>query len=157
MERIAMTPRGHAALVQELHHLKDVERRSVIEAIAEARAHGDLKENAEYHAAKERQSLIEGRIEELEAKLSLAEVIDVTQHHGERVIFGATVKLYDETSEEEVAYHPVGEDEADIAQGKISYTAPLARALIGKIPGDEVAFVSPGGKKNFEVLAVLYS
>lgn len=156
MERIAMTPGGHAALVQELHHLKDVERRSVIEAIAEARAHGDLKENAEYHAAKERQSMIEGRIEELEAKLSLAEVIDITQHSGDRVIFGATVKLYDEASEEEVVYQIVGEDEANIAMGKISYTAPLARALIGKSAGDEITFVSPGGKKNFEVLSVLY-
>lgn len=151
-----MTPGGHAALVQELHHLKDVERRSVIEAIAEARAHGDLKENAEYHAAKERQSMIEGRIEELEAKLSLAEVIDITQHSGGRVIFGATVKLYDEATEEEVVYQIVGEDEANIAMGKISYTAPLARALIGKSAGDEIAFVSPGGKKNFEVLSVLY-
>jgi transcription elongation factor GreA len=151
-----MTPGGHAALVQELHHLKDVERRSVIEAIAEARAHGDLKENAEYHAAKERQSMIEGRIEELEAKLSLAEVIDITQHSGDRVIFGATVKLYDETTEEEVVYQIVGEDEANIAMGKISYTAPLARALIGKSAGDEITFVSPGGKKNFEVLSVLY-
>jgi transcription elongation factor GreA len=128
----------------------------VIEAIAEARAHGDLKENAEYHAAKERQSMIEGRIEELEAKLSLAEVIDITQHSGGRVIFGATVKLYDEATEEEVVYQIVGEDEANIAMGKISYTAPLARALIGKSAGDEIAFVSPGGKKNFEVLSVLY-
>jgi transcription elongation factor GreA len=156
MQRIPMTPRGHEAIVAELYHLKEVERRAVINAIAEARAHGDLKENAEYHAAKDRQGFVEGRIEELEAKLNLAEVIDVTQQKGNRVIFGATVKLLDEASEEEVAYHIVGEDEANIAQHKISYTAPLARALIGKNTGDTVTFTSPGGQKIFDILEVLY-
>ncbi|PHR83176.1 transcription elongation factor GreA, partial [Henriciella sp.] len=137
MQRTPMTAEGHAALDAELKHLKSVERPAVIAAISEAREHGDLSENAEYHAAKEKQSFIEGRVAELEDKLARAEVIDVTKLKGDKVVFGATVTLIDADTEKEVTYRIVGEDEADISKGKVSVGSPIARALIGKSVGDE--------------------
>ena len=152
-----MTPEGHTALEEELKNLKSVERPTVIAAIAEAREHGDLSENAEYHAAKEKQSFIEGRIAELEGKLSCADVIDLTKINGTNVKFGATVTVIDVESEEESVYKIVGEDEASIAKGKISITSPLARALIGKEEGDSVEVRTPGGDKSYEILKIAYS
>ena len=149
-----MTAEGHAALDAELKHLKSVERPAVIAAIAEAREHGDLSENAEYHAAKEKQSFIEGRVAELEDKLARAEVIDVTKLKGEKIIFGATVTLIDVDTEKESTYRIVGEDEADIAKGKVSITSPIARALIGKTVGDEAEVAAPGGARVYEISAV---
>jgi len=144
-------------LRDELKQLKSVDRPRVIQAIAEARAHGDLKENAEYHAAKEQQGFIEGRIKEIEGKLSHAQVIDVTTIDAKgRVVFGATVDLLDEYSGNEITYSIVGEDEADIKTGKISYTSPIARALIGKVEGEEVVVVAPGGEKRYEIIEVRY-
>jgi transcription elongation factor GreA len=141
----------------ELRKLKQETRPHIIAAIAEARAHGDLKENAEYHAAREQQSFTEGRINDIEAKLSFAEIIDVIRipNHG-KVIFGSSVTLYDLDTEEEVTYQIVGEDEADLQQGKISYTSPIARALIGKAESDEVTVPTPKAKKQFEILRVEY-
>ena len=151
MQRIPMTVEGHLALEEELKNLKSVERPSVISAIAEAREHGDLAENAEYHAAKEKQSFIEGRILELESKLACADIIDLAKLDGTAVKFGATVTVVDVESEEKSVYKIVGEDEASIAAGKISITSPLARALIGKEEGDEAEVVAPSGAKAYEI------
>ncbi len=146
-----MTAEGHAALDAELKHLKSVERPAIIAAISEAREHGDLSENAEYHAAKEKQSFIEGRVADLEDKLARAEVIDVTKLKGDKIVFGATVTLIDADTEKEATYRIVGEDEADIAKGKVSITSPIARALIGKTVGDEAEVAAPGGPRVYEI------
>lgn len=151
-----MTAEGHAALEAELKRRTSEERPRIIQAIAEARAHGDLSENAEYHAAKEAQSHNEGRILELEDQLSRAEVIDVSKLSGDSVKFGATVTLVDEDTEEEKTYQIVGEVEADIAKGLLNIQSPLARALIGKEEGDVVEVMTPGGGKSYEVLEVKY-
>ena len=157
MSKVPLTSRGAEKLRDELQLLKSVKRPTVIKAIAEARAHGDLKENAEYHAAREQQSFIEGRINDIEGKLSNAQVIDVTQMSANgKVIFGATVELSDEDTGKEVTYQIVGEDEADIKANRISITSPIARALIGKEKGDTAEVNAPGGKKMYEILAVRY-
>lgn len=157
MNKEPMTVRGHELLQVELKKLKGTDRPAVIKAIAEAREHGDLKENAEYHAAKEQQGFIEGRIKELEGKLSHVQVIDVTEiNAGGKVIFGSTIKLLDDETEKEITYRIVGQDEADIKTGLISYTSPIARALIGKVEGDAVEFNAPDGEKSYEVIAVSY-
>lgn len=155
MEKIPLTRAGHSALSDELKQLKSVERPAVIRAIAEAREHGDLSENAEYHAAREKQSFIEGRVKELEGILSLAEVIDTAKLSG-AIKFGATVKLVDEDTDEERTYQIVGEPEADIEAGKLNIRSPLARALIGKEEGDSVEVRTPGGDKSYEILSVSY-
>lgn len=155
MNKVPMTVHGESALRQELEQLKGVERPQVISAIAEARAHGDLKENAEYHAAREQQGFIEGRIQEIEGKLSLLQVIDVTKMPNTgKVIFGVTVELLNLETDEEVRYRIVGEDEADIKAGKISVTSPIARALIGKQEGDVVNVRTPGGDVEYEIAGV---
>jgi len=157
MNKSPMTVRGAEKLRKELEQLKTVSRPKVIKAIAEARAHGDLRENAEYHAAREQQSFIEGRIAEIEHKLAHAQIIDVTKlHAGGRVVFGATVELVNVDSDEEVRYQIVGEDEADIKEGLISVTSPIARALIGKLEGDEIVVQTPSGKQDYELIAVQY-
>lgn len=156
MEKVPMTKSGYEALEQELKHLKTIERPEIIQAIAEARAHGDLSENAEYHSAREKQGFIEGRIREIEAKLSIAEVIDPATMAGETVKFSATVNLVDEESDEELTYQIVGQDEANLQKGKISFQSPLARALIGKRVGDSVEVTTPGGKKFYEILSLAY-
>jgi len=157
MSKVPMTVRGHALLQEELKQLKSVDRPAVIQAIAEARGHGDLKENAEYHAAKDQQGFIEARIKQLEGKLSHLQVIDVTAIDAKgRIVFGSTVELIDEDTGDEIEYQIVGEDEADIKAGQISYTSPIARALIGKSEGDVVSFQAPGGEKTFEVVEVKY-
>lgn len=157
MERFPMTVEGHKQAKAELHELKTVRRPTIIAAIAEARAHGDLKENAEYHAAREEQGLTEARIKDLEAKLSAVQVIDVTTMENKgKVIFGAMVTLYKIDTEEEVKYQLVGEDEADFEIGKISVTSPIARGLIGKMEGDEVSITTPQGFVNYEILKVDY-
>ncbi len=150
-ERVPMTRSGLIRLKEELKRLKAVERPKIVKEIAEARAHGDLSENAEYHAAKEKQSHVEGRILQVEHWIASAEVIDVTKHAGDRVIFGATVTLSDSDSGDEVKYRIVGELEADLKAGKISVTSPIARALIGRSEGDEVTVRSPGGNRLFEI------
>ena len=150
-----MTRRGFTALDEELKQLKSVERPAVIRAIAEAREHGDLSENAEYHAAREKQSFIEGRVKELEALISLAEVIEVTKLTG-AVKFGATVVLVDEDSNEEKTYQIVGESEADIERNLLNIRSPLARALIGKDEGDSVEVKTPGGTRGYEILSIRY-
>lgn len=155
-DKVPMTLLGYQRLEEELKHLKGVERPGVIKAIAEAREHGDLSENAEYHAARERQSFIEGRIEELEDKLSRAEVIDVSKLDGKVVKFGATVTLVDDDTSEKVNYQIVGEDEADIKNGLLSVTSPLARALIGKTVKDTVEVSTPKGGKSYEVVKVAF-
>lgn len=157
MSKVPMTVRGHALLEEELKRLKGTERPDVIKAIAEARAHGDLKENAEYHAAKEQQGFIEARIKEIEGKLSHKQIIDVTTVDARgRVVFGSTVELIDDHTGNEIEYRIVGEDEADIKTGLLSYTSPIARALIGKNEGDIVEVRTPGGDKTFEILEVRY-
>lgn len=156
MDKIPLTRAGYDKIDAELRHLKSVERPEIIAAIAEARAHGDLSENAEYHSAKERQSFIEGRIKELEAVISLADVIDTGKLSGP-IKFGATVRLVDEDTDEERTYQIVGEHEADIENGRLNIRSPLARALIGKDAGDSVEVRTPGGEKSYEVLAVSYS
>jgi transcription elongation factor GreA len=157
VKRVPITLRGAEAMRNELRKLKGEARPNVIKAIAEARAHGDLSENAEYHAAREQQGFIEGRIQELEAKLSNAEIIDVTQMaNNGKVIFGATVDLEDEDSGARVTYQIVGEDEADIKSGRISVGSPIARALVGKAEGDAVEVAAPGGRRSYEVIAVRY-
>ena len=156
MDKIPLTRAGQTALNDELKQLKSVERPAVIRAIAEAREHGDLSENAEYHAARERQSFIEGRVKEIEGILSLAEVIDPAKLSGP-IKFGATVKLVDEDTEEEKTYQIVGEPEADIERGKLNVRSPLARALIGKDEGDSVEVRTPGGEKSYEILEVTYA
>jgi transcription elongation factor GreA len=155
MEKIPMTRGGHAALDAELKQLKSVERPAVIRAIAEAREHGDLSENAEYHAAREKQSFIEGRIKELEATLSLAEVIDPAKLSG-AIKFGATVTLVDEDTDEKKTYQIVGEPEADIEHGRLNIRSPLARALIGKAEGDSVEVKTPGGDRSYEVVSIRF-
>ena len=149
-----MTAEGYAALDAELKRLKTEERPAVIAAIAEARSHGDLSENAEYHAAKERQSFIEGRVAELEDKLARAHIIDVSRLSGKSVKFGATVTVLDEDTDGEAVYKIVGEDEADVRSGKVSITSPIARALIGKEEGDVIEVTAPGGAKSYEILKV---
>ncbi len=156
MEKVPMTLEGFTRLEKELKHLKSVERPAIIEAIAEARAHGDLSENAEYHAARERQSFAEGRIAELEDKLSRAEIIDVSKLSGKTVKFGASVVLADEDSGAEVKYQIVGADEANLEQGRISIISPLGRALIGKAQGDSVEVTTPRGSKSYEILKVKF-
>jgi transcription elongation factor GreA len=156
MEKIPMTAEGYQALDAELKRLKTVERPTVISAIAEARAHGDLSENAEYHAAKERQSFIEGRLAELEDKIARAQIIDVTKLSGKQVKFGATVNLVDEDSGDKSKYKIVGEDESDVKGGKISITSPIARAMIGKEEGDVVEVMTPGGPKSYEIVKVKF-
>lgn len=157
MNKVPMTVAGAKALEEELHRLKTVERPRIIAAISEARAHGDLSENAEYHAAKEQQSFMEGRIAEIESKLSNAQVIDPKTVKAEgRVVFGSTVALFDADKETEVTYQIVGDDEADIEANKISINSPIARGLIGKEEGDEVEVQVPDGVRNYEILSVKY-
>ncbi|VFU08280.1 transcription elongation factor [Methylocella tundrae] len=156
MDKFPMTAAGHLALEDELKRRQQVERPRIIQAIAEARSHGDLSENAEYHSAKEAQSLNEGRIAELEDKLSRAEVIDVSKLSGNTVMFGATVTLVDEDTDEEKTYQIVGETEADVKSGRVSITSPTARALIGKKVGDTVEVNTPGGGKSYEILKVAF-
>ncbi|GIL03013.1 MAG: transcription elongation factor GreA [Alphaproteobacteria bacterium] len=156
MEKVPMTAHGHALLQSELRRRQAEERPAIIQAIAEARTHGDLSENAEYHAAKEQQSYNEGRIAELEDLLSRAEVIDVTKLSGDTVKFGATVTLVDEDTDEEKTYQIVGDQEADVRSGKISISSPIARALIGKGVGDSVEVAAPAGAKSYEILSIAY-
>lgn len=157
MQLTPMTVNGHQKLQSELDHLKRVERPAIIAAISEARAHGDLKENAEYHAAKEKQSFIEGRIRDIEAKLSRCQVIDIIKiNNTGKVIFGTTVTLLNVETEEQVIYQIVGEDEADIKSHKISVTSPVARAMIGKMIEDEITVQSPSGEVIYEILKVEY-
>ena len=157
MSKVPVTVRGHEMLQVELKKLKSVDRPTVIKAIAEARAHGDLKENAEYHAAKDQQGFIEARIKDLEGKLSHVQVIDVMAIDARgKVIFGSTVVILDENTDQKTTYTIVGEDEADIMSGLISYTSPIARALIGKNEGDAIEFQAPDGVKTFDVLEVRY-
>ncbi|MFM8901591.1 MAG: transcription elongation factor GreA [Burkholderiales bacterium] len=157
MSSIPITKRGAEKLKEELHRLKTVERHAVIQAIAEARAQGDLSENAEYDAAKDKQGFIEGRILEIEGKLAAAQIIDPsTLDAGGRVVFGSTVQLEDEASGNEVTYQIVGDDEADIKLGLVSISSPIARALIGKEAGDVAAVQAPGGVKNYEIVEVRY-
>ena len=156
MEKIPMTVAGYNRLQEELRHLKAVERPAVIKAIAEAREHGDLSENAEYHAARERQSFIEGRIAELEEITSAAEVIDPSSLTGDHVKFGAHVWLVDEESEKESAYQIVGVHEADVKSSRLSISSPLAKALIGKKVGDTISVPAPGGDRSYEILGIKY-
>ena len=157
MSKVPMTVHGAQLLRDELKNLKSVERPSVITAISEARAHGDLKENAEYHAAKEQQGFIEGRIKEIEGKIANAQEVDITSINAQgKVVFGATVEVIDLHNEQEITYKIVGEDESDIKLGLISYTSPIARALIGKSEGDEIIFQAPGGEREYEILSVQY-
>ena len=156
MEKIPLTRAGHTALNDELKKLKSVERPAVIRAIAEAREHGDLSENAEYHAAREKQSFIEGRVKELEGILSLADVIDTSKLSG-TVKFGAIVRIVDEDTDQEKTFQIVGEPEADIESGKLNIKSPLARALIGKDEGDSVEVRTPGGEKAYEILSIKFS
>jgi transcription elongation factor GreA len=155
MDKIPMTPSGYAALDAELKSLKTVDRPTIIKAIADAREHGDLSENAEYHSAREKQSFIEGRIKELEGLISLAQVIDPKSLSG-AIKFGATVELVDEDTEEEKTYQIVGEAEANIEKGLLNINSPLARALIGKEEGDSVEVKTPGGSKDYEIVKVSY-
>lgn len=154
MQKIPMTAEGHQALDAELKHLKSVERPAVIQAISEAREHGDLSENAEYHAAKERQGWIEGRVQELEDKIARAQVIDTTKMSGDTVKFGATVTVVDEDTDQESTYKIVGDDEADVKAGKISLSSPIARSMINKEVGDVIEVNAPGGTKSYEILNV---
>ena len=155
-DKVPMTAQGYQRLEEELKHLKNVERHAIIKAIAEAREHGDLSENAEYHAARERQSFVEGRIQDLEDKIGRAEVIDVASLTGKAVKFGATVTLIDDETEEEVTYQIVGDEESDIKGGFLSISSPLARALIGKEKGESVEVNTPKGAKSYEVLKVTF-
>jgi transcription elongation factor GreA len=156
MDKLPMTTTGFSRLQEELEHLKKVERRAVIKAIADARALGDLSENAEYHAAREKQGFIEGRISEIESKIARAEVIDVTKLSGSSVKFGATVTLFDEDSEEETTYQITGIDEADIGKGLLSISSPLAKAIIGKEVGHQVEVKTPSGRKSYEILNIQF-
>ena len=158
MQKIPMTVEGEAALRIELEKLKKEDRPTVIQAIAEAREHGDLKENAEYHAAREQQGFIEGRIQDIESKLSLCQVVDISQMpEGDRVIFGSTVTIINTETDEELSYKIVGDDEANVKDGKISYQSPIARALISKEIGDVVNVHTPGGEVEYEIDDVSYS
>ena len=157
MNKVPITIHGAEKLKQELQQLKSVDRPRVIQAIAEARAHGDLKENAEYHAAREQQGFIEGRIKDIEGKLSHATVIDVTKLNADgKVVFGSTVNVADEETGDELTYQIVGEDEADIKANKISFSSPMARALIGKMEGDVAEVKTPGGLRSLEIVEVKY-
>jgi len=156
VEKVPVTVGGYDALNEELKDLKSVQRPDVIRAIAEAREHGDLSENAEYHAAREKQSFIEGRVKELEGLISRADVIDPAKLGGDTIKFGATIQLVDEDTDEEKTYQIVGEPEANIETGKLNIKSPLARALIGKEEGDSVEVMTPGGGKSYEILAVTY-
>lgn len=156
MEKVPMTAGGYDRLQEELKHLKSVARPEAIKAIAEAREHGDLSENAEYHAARERQSFIEGRLMELEDRISRAEIIDTSKLSGDTIKFGATVTLADEDTDEEITYQIVGQDESDIKEGRLSITAPLARSLIGKAEGDQVEVTTPGGSKSYEIVTIQF-
>lgn len=156
MERVPITTAGYKRLTEELKNLKSVERPNIIRAIEEARSHGDLSENAEYHSAKEKQGFIEGRILELEDKLGRAEIIDVTKLHGSEIRFGATVKLLEDDTDEEKTYQIVGTDESDIARGLLSITSPLAKSLIGKKPNDSIDVNTPGGSKAYTIVEVKY-
>jgi transcription elongation factor GreA len=157
MEKIPMTGEGFRRLEEELKMLKTVERPSIIQALSEAREHGDLSENAEYHAAKERQSFVEARVIEIGDKLRRADVIDVSKLSGGSVKFGATVQLADEDTDEESSFQIVGTDEADIKRGRLSITSPLARALIGKVAGDSVDVETPGGHRSYELIKVNFN
>lgn len=158
MQKHPMTVQGAQALKEELHRLKSIERPKIIEAVATARAHGDLKENAEYHAAREEQSFNEGRIQDLEAKLSHAQIVDLsTMENNGRVVFGATVKLCHVQTNAEVVYQIVGEDEADLKKNKISYSSPIGRALIGKSIDDTIVVKAPGGDIEYEIIDVDYA
>ncbi len=154
--KIPMTPEGHAALEVEVKHLKSVERPRIIKAIAEAREHGDLSENAEYHAAKEQQGMTEARVKELDNTLSRAQIIDISKMAGDTIKFGATVTLVDEDTDEEIVYQLVGDFESDAGNGKISVSSPVARALMGKKVGDSAEVATPGGGRSFEVLKIEY-
>ena len=157
MQKVPLTVRGAQLLKDELQHLKSVERPAVIEAIAEARSHGDLSENAEYDAAKEKQGFVEGRIAELESKLSYAHIVNPAELDADgKIVFAATVTLEDCDSEENVTYQIVGDDEADIKQGKVSVSSPIARALIGKYEGDVAEVQAPGGVREYEIVSVQY-
>lgn len=156
VDKVPMTAAGYAALRDEIKRLKTVERPRIIKAIAEAREHGDLSENAEYHAAKEQQSLNEAKVAELEDKLSRADVIDVSQLSGDTITFGATVKIVDEDTDEELTYQIVGDVEADVKQGRIAISSPIARALIGKKVGESVEVITPKGSKAYEILDVVF-
>lgn len=156
MDKIPMTVSGHTALSEEYRRRTAEDRRTIIAAISEARAHGDLSENAEYHAAKEQQSLNEGRIQELESLLALADVIDVSKLSGSTVKFGATVTIIDEDTEKEKTLMLVGDAEADASNGRISISSPIARALIGKSVGDSIEVTAPGGSRNYEILKIDY-
>ena len=156
MEKVPLTIKGHAALEEELKQRQQVDRPRIIQAISEARALGDLSENAEYHAAKEAQSLNEGRVLELESLISRAEVIDVSKLSGDRIKFGAVVRLVDEDTEEEKTYQIVGDPEADVRSGRVSISSPIARALMGKTVGDTVEVTTPGGGKSYEVVGVSF-
>ncbi|MGB2375811.1 MAG: transcription elongation factor GreA [Porticoccaceae bacterium] len=158
MQKIPMTVEGEAALRVELEKLKKEDRPTVIQAIAEAREHGDLKENAEYHAAREQQGFIEGRIQDIESKLSLCQIVDITKMpEGDRVIFGSTVTIINTETDEQLSYKIVGDDEADVKAGKISYQSPIARALISKEIGDVVNVHTPGGEVEYEIDDVSYT
>ncbi len=156
MDKIPMTPQGHQNLSEEYRRRTAEVRPAIIAAISEARAHGDLSENAEYHAAKEQQSLNEGRIKELESLLALADIIDVTKLSGSTIKFGATVKLVDEETDAEKSYQIVGDAEADLSQGRVSISSPIARAMIGKEAGDSVEVAAPGGARTYEILDVKF-
>ena len=156
MDKMPITGKGFAALEEELKHRQQVERPRIIEAIAEARSHGDLSENAEYHAAKENQSLNEGRIQELESMIARADIIDISKLSGDKIKFGATVKLVDEDTEQEKIYQIVGDPEADVKSGRVSISSPVARALIGKGVGDTVEVTTPGGGKSYEIVEVAF-
>ena len=155
-DKVPMTADGYDQLQEELKHLKSIERPAIIVAIAEAREHGDLSENAEYHAARERQSFIEGRVAELEDKISRAQIIDPSKLSGDTVKFGATVTVVDEDTDEETTYQIVGEAEADVKQGRIAVTSPIARALIGKQVSDSIEVATPKGAKAYEILKVSF-
>jgi transcription elongation factor GreA len=155
-EKIPMTPEGHAALEREAKHLKTIERPQIIKAIAEAREHGDLSENAEYHAAKEQQGMTEARVKELENTLSRAQIIDISKMQGDKIKFGATVTIVDEDTEEEIRYQLVGDFESDASNGRISISSPVARALMGKEVGDSAEVATPGGGRSFEILKIEY-
>ena len=157
MDKIPMTAAGHSALEAELKHRASSERPRIIAAISEARSHGDLSENAEYHAAKEQQSLNEGRIAELESMIARAEIIDVSKLTGDTITFGATVTLVDEDTDEEKAYQIVGEAESDVKAGRVSIGSPIARALVGKKVGDTVEVATPGGGKSYEILSIRFA
>ena len=157
MDKEPITSAGLESLKEELIFLKEKKRPEIVAAISEARSHGDLKENAEYHAAKEQQGFIEGRIKEIEGKIANAQEVDITSINAQgKVVFGATVEVIDLHNEQEITYKIVGEDESDIKLGLISYTSPIARALIGKSEGDEIIFQAPGGEREYEILSVQY-